>query len=398
MTSYNIRVPRSVDDVSLPWLHQVLKSHNSRVNVTDVVITGPMSQAQGSISSILAVVARGTEDPKNEHYDLVVKLTRVQEDVPKKVVTLEEREVSFYSSAVPDLYSVLRVENIDGKQSIDTDHQCCKYIFSEISLPVPMCYFAASDQSSVMSVRVLENLESRGFAVKPFPEPFSLEETIVAVRALAQIHGLSHLIEHRTGTPLSERYNWLRDTAKERATSRHHERYAEGVKAFASAFPEHTDLAARLGRLTAEVLFTGREGTAGTPRVLCHGDCWNDNIMFKYDHGVPVSAMLLDWQHACYRRPTYDLACLLVYTTTRELQHTHTDDILYHYHQQLQLTLGNNAETRLRSYTLADLKADLRADFICPVARWLMGSWAHPLHQYPQLLQCVEDIRDWGVV
>ncbi|CAH1249628.1 Hypp8652 [Branchiostoma lanceolatum] len=398
MTSFNIKVPRSVDDVSLPWLQQVLNTHNSRVNVTDVVITGPMRQAQGSISSLLAVVARGTGGSENEDYELVVKLTRVQEDVPKKVVTLEEREVSFYSIAVPDLNSVLCVQTLEGTQSIDTDNQSCKGICIVMPLPVPKCYFATSDQSSMMSVRVLENLETRGFTVKPFPEPLSLEETIVAVRALAQIHGLSHLMEHRTGAPLSERYHWLRDTAKERATSRHHERYEAGVKAFASAFPDRPDLAARLGRLTAEVLFTGREATTGTPRVLCHGDCWNDNIMFKYDQGLPVSAMLLDWQHACYRRPTYDLACLLVYTTTRETRQNHTDDILYHYHQQLQHTLGHMEETRLRSYTLEDLRADLRADLICPVARWLMGSWARPLYQYPQLLHCVEDIGGWGVI
>ncbi|XP_066264295.1 uncharacterized protein [Branchiostoma lanceolatum] len=332
MMSFNIKVPRSVDDVSLPWLQQVLNSHNPRVNVTDVVITGPMRQAQGSISSLLAVVARGAGGSENEDYDLVVKLTRVHEDVPKKVVTLEEREVSFYSSAVPDLKSVLRVQNLECTKTIDTDNQGCKGLCtvtgSVESLPVPKCYFASSDQSSMMSVRVLENLEFRGFTVKPFPEPLSLEETIVAVRALAQIHGLSHLMEHRAGTPLSDRYHWLRDTAKERATSRHHERYEEGVKAFASAFPDRPDLTARLGRLTAEVLFTGREATTGTPRVLCHGDCWNDNIMFKYDHGLPVSAMLLDWQHACYRRPTYDLACLLMYTTTRKLRQNHTDDIL----------------------------------------------------------------------
>ncbi|XP_019618094.1 PREDICTED: uncharacterized protein LOC109465326 [Branchiostoma belcheri] len=398
MTTFSTRVPRSVDDVSLPWLQQVLTTPTSRVHVTDVVIKGPMRQAQGSISSLLAVVARGTEDSKTEHYDLVVKLTRVQEDVPKKVVTLEEREVSFYSTAVPDLYSVLRVQNLEGMPSIDTGGQGCKDSFPDISLPVPTCHFAASDYSSMMSVRVLMNLESRGFAVKPFPEPLSLDETIVAVRALAQIHGLSHLLEHRTGIPLSEKYHWLRDTAKERATSRHHQRYEDGVREFASAFPEHPDLAARLGRQTAEVLFSGRDSTAGTPRVLCHGDCWNDNIMFKYAQGLPVSAMLLDWQHACYRRPSYDLACLLVYTTTRELRLNHTDNILYHYHQQLQHTLGNNEETRLSSYTLEDLRADLRADFICPVARWLMGSWARPLHQYPQLVQCVEDIRDWGVI
>ncbi|XP_077291577.1 uncharacterized protein LOC143914992 [Arctopsyche grandis] len=49
--------------------------------------------------------------------------------------------------------------------------------------------------------------------------------------------------------------------------------------------------------------------------VICHGDCWNNNILFKYTNGTPVDMKFVDWQVARSCSPITDLSNLIYCTT-----------------------------------------------------------------------------------
>lgn len=103
------------------------------------------------------------------------------------------------------------------------------------------------------------------------------------------------------------------------------------------------------------------DGTANEPySVLCHGDCWNNNILFKYkvkllilflliillisnlcylflfsQNGKPIDIRLLDWQIARYSSPVCDLAYYIYGGTTKEFRDQYYDIILKTYHNSL---------------------------------------------------------------
>ncbi|KAH8382765.1 hypothetical protein KR009_005159 [Drosophila setifemur] len=45
--------------------------------------------------------------------------------------------------------------------------------------------------------------------------------------------------------------------------------------------------------------------------VLTHGDVWTNNMMFKYEEGVPSDVLLIDFQYAFWGSPTLDIHHLL---------------------------------------------------------------------------------------
>lgn len=70
--------------------------------------------------------------------------------------------------------------------------------------------------------------------------------------------------------------------------------------------------------------------------VICHGDCWSNNTMFKHnEQKTPIEVSLIDWQISRYASPVTDLLYYLFSCTTKELRDNHYDEFLRIYHESL---------------------------------------------------------------
>lgn len=70
--------------------------------------------------------------------------------------------------------------------------------------------------------------------------------------------------------------------------------------------------------------------------VICHGDCWNNNTMFKLDaNRKPVDVRLLDFQISRYGSPVLDILYYIFCCTQKELRDQHYDNFLQIYHSSL---------------------------------------------------------------
>jgi thiamine kinase-like enzyme len=71
--------------------------------------------------------------------------------------------------------------------------------------------------------------------------------------------------------------------------------------------------------------------------ILCHGDLWLNNILFKLDEdGKPTDAALVDFQIIRYVPPAMDIVMFLHATTTRDFRERHILELLMTYQVALQ--------------------------------------------------------------
>uniref|UniRef100_A0A182SAH1 CHK domain-containing protein n=1 Tax=Anopheles maculatus TaxID=74869 RepID=A0A182SAH1_9DIPT len=69
--------------------------------------------------------------------------------------------------------------------------------------------------------------------------------------------------------------------------------------------------------------------------VLGHGDCWINNMMYRYRKGAPEQVILLDWQSARYASPILDLAYFILCCTDEEFRRRHYDEMMNVYYNSL---------------------------------------------------------------
>ncbi|GAB0088777.1 hypothetical protein DMENIID0001_032410 [Sergentomyia squamirostris] len=74
--------------------------------------------------------------------------------------------------------------------------------------------------------------------------------------------------------------------------------------------------------------------------VLLHGDMWNMNTMFKYDHdGNPVDVLFVDYQVPYYASPAIDLMYFIHSSIKEDLRLEKQDELVQYYYKHLKETL-----------------------------------------------------------
>ncbi|XP_037726163.1 uncharacterized protein LOC119557469 [Drosophila subpulchrella] len=79
--------------------------------------------------------------------------------------------------------------------------------------------------------------------------------------------------------------------------------------------------------------------------VICHGDCWNNNILYKTTGGGDLEDVrLIDWQLMRYASPVTDLAYFLFTCTSQEFRQQYLNNMLEDYYEELGLQLNRLGE------------------------------------------------------
>ncbi|XP_071448952.1 uncharacterized protein [Hetaerina americana] len=234
---------------------------------------------------------------------------------------------------------------------------------------VPTCFHAEGD------LIVLEDLRCRGFQMADRKAGLDMAHIEAALPLLARLHALS--LAMRQAEPKQFKA-LIEDSVREVMFTPENESWYRSYYRSASraacsivrdAFPDSDVYLRRLQEFADDGFFqrmvdlvsaetaelkdrigSPPDSRYGIPLVLCHGDCWTNNIMFRYDHGsVPgvsgsrriTEVCLLDFQMARVGSPALDLASLLYCCTSRDLRRNHLERLLDLYLSSLRGALSD---------------------------------------------------------
>ncbi|XP_045114832.1 uncharacterized protein LOC123506650 [Portunus trituberculatus] len=178
---------------------------------------------------------------------------------------------------------------------------------------VPKCFHASLEEGK--EVIFLEDLRARGYKMADRKQGLDKAHTTLVLRELARLHAASLLLQNRTPYgDIAEKYPLLKISLP--YFIRNYDSllnvYKESAK-LSQTIIKKVDGYERVIAWIDTIIPNLRDIFSEqmehvVPKVVCHGDCWNNNFLFKYSEtGHPEDAMLLDFQLTSFNVPALDL-------------------------------------------------------------------------------------------
>ncbi|XP_036341458.1 uncharacterized protein LOC118750842 [Rhagoletis pomonella] len=198
----------------------------------------------------------------------------------------------------------------------------------------------------------LEDLGLQDFSLFDRFDELRFEHVATVMRAYAKLHAVSFAIKDQDYSGGLEKFRKIQDIFEQRKGDPNLNYYFEGLKRSAVACMKAEDVMPKkvlirfFERPFFDIFLDLIDGNKCEPyAVVCHGDCWNNNIMFKFEDAKLISLCLLDWQLLRYSSPLTDLMYFLFTCTSKEFRGLYYNDVLNVYYAELVLhinRLGSN--------------------------------------------------------
>lgn len=211
--------------------------------------------------------------------------------------------------------------------------------------PLSIAKFYYNSDEKGRELIFLEDLRPRGFKMVDRKVGMDAKHSVLLIEALARFHGASLLLSEKLSfDELTEKYPALKldwHNFNEEAADMLCEMFEPCMQTTAELLQSlggysraekwllesKTVIQAKLGRLL---------DTNDPCRVLCHGDCWNNNVLFRYDEeGNPVEVMLVDLQISRVASFATDLNYFLMTSITGEVRNANEQLFLKAYSKKL---------------------------------------------------------------
>ncbi|XP_066908187.1 uncharacterized protein [Halyomorpha halys] len=187
---------------------------------------------------------------------------------------------------------------------------------------------------------VLEDLKATGFSLVQRQVGIDMEHGQLALRSLARYHAIGKVLEER-GIISKDDFG----THPYMTNSRYVETLSyAGLKTLREAMTQHwgpkwVSIASKLdipSNVFYEMVKTCSVYTEKDFVCLNHGDCWTNNIMFKYDwQGKPHSLRFVDFQFTNYNTPCADLSQFIYMSLQPKLRRKNYKLLLEYYFEAL---------------------------------------------------------------
>ncbi|KAK5640998.1 hypothetical protein RI129_009545 [Pyrocoelia pectoralis] len=209
------------------------------------------------------------------------------------------------------------VEVISQFSKLDYQEKMSAKVYCCISKPSPML--------------LLEDLCELQYKVVRKSDGLDLEHCLLVMEKLAYFHAASLALFEKKSSTLTEfnRCMFQRSTISEQLVN---VSYEEIVKVCRSVpdLNKYTEKLELAKERIFEILFN-INNTNTNYKVLNHGDCWSNNIMFYHNqNGEVKDVVFVDFQLSCFTSPCYDLHYFIGSSANVQSKHN-VDAIVDHY-------------------------------------------------------------------
>lgn len=253
---------------------------------------------------VSSVEVQFERDGNIEETTFVVKLNPCRSGGFEKMTEIMfEKEIGFYQQILPLINNEL--------SKINQPH-----------LQVPTCYHAV--ETAFEQVIFLNDLRKLGYKMFDRKQSMDPAHVHLVLRELARMHAASVLLlsnEEFRGVDFVEKFPVLRefteamkDDGSDSNMDAMIDQYCENSAKIVdkNAGYEHVAQFMRSLKGKGEEAFLHLYQSKDPFRVICHGDCWNNNFLFRYGQdGAPVDCRLLDLQVVRVGSPALDLNYML---------------------------------------------------------------------------------------
>ncbi|XP_052888736.1 uncharacterized protein LOC128297178 [Anopheles moucheti] len=264
-----------------------------------------------------------------------------------KSEALFRNEVVFYNTIMPEyidfqrrqLDAVFGTAGKNGKDlnSAEVDPKRTQLDGNGIFQAIPQCYLARDD------LLVLEDLRVRSFTMPDRQAGLGPEQLEAVLRELAQFHAVSLAYKQRHPMEFQKLINSLEEGIFSQANAEWYRKYYDvltrnAIQMVRQTVPEKKEHLAKLEGFLSNcfghlVDLVSRQSELS---VICHGDCWTNNILFRYaDDGAIAETCLVDFQLIRHGSLALDLAYLIYCCTDGSLRKKNLQQWLQTYHHQL---------------------------------------------------------------
>lgn len=218
---------------------------------------------------------------------------------------LETRNINFFTKMPPRTNSPLydfSQENGAFKKEVDL----YTTVFPEMlddrdKRYIPECFFG--DENNVI---VLEDMAHSGYTMTDKSMPFDLEHCKILMKTLAKFHAKSLIFEQQYKKTLHDEFShcmhetlWPRNGGAKPMF----DAAVKGIVSMIDLLPElNNDQRDNFKEMIMKLCEDHTDKLSPSVKhknVLCHGDLWANNILFKYDtEKKPVECCLIDFQLA----------------------------------------------------------------------------------------------------
>ncbi|XP_076172468.1 uncharacterized protein LOC143149191 [Ptiloglossa arizonensis] len=256
---------------------------------------------------------------------------------------LEMKNINFFTKIPPPLTSP-QYDFIQQYGSFKKEVALYTTVFPEVlngpdKRFVPECFLGLEND-----VIVLEDMAHSGYEMTDKFKPFDFEHCKILMKTIAKLHAKSFIFEEVYQKNLHDEFSHcMQETLwplKEGRSKAMFEAAVKGILSIVDEMPDLNEDQLKAFRAKIVDLCAGHTGkllpSSKHKNVLCHGDLWANNILYKYDSdNKPTECCLIDFQLVRYNPPAHDILCFLQFTTTRQLREEHSEELFKIYRESM---------------------------------------------------------------
>ncbi|KAF5297568.1 hypothetical protein FQR65_LT09999 [Abscondita terminalis] len=319
--------------ITTNFLRNLIEKYNRDVENLDFVIV-PISAGDNFASTVYIIKINYNtfgNDVKEESFILKYLTDDELLSHYAKLMKLYDNEIDMYNRILPTISSLEYVNKFWATTLYAT------------LIPQP--------------ILILDDLTKQGYRMQSRHQGLDLNHCILIIEKLAYLHASSIAIKDKETL---ENFNlgifWVNQYTIEWITV--------GLQCLietCSNFNHLIEFATKLKSIQNNVLEKTFASIKNSKigKVLNHGDCWVNNLMFSYNSdGSVKDAVLLDLQVCLYSSPVIDLHCFWATSPNIEVLAKHFDEVLDYYYKRF---IDNVKKLKITGYVPS--KLELMTDF-----------------------------------